>query len=302
MWFLFALLTALSWGCADLFYKKGSNPEDKYSHFKIVIMVGIVMGIHGFFYMLWNDLSFEFFELVKYLPVSFFYILSMTIGYIGLRYIALSISSPIQNSSGVITSLLLFIFTSYTFSSLELIGIACITIGVVFLGVLERRYELNEIRHTLTADDKKYQISFVAILFPILYAILDGAGTFLDGIYLDELQLISEDNALLAYEFTFAICAFIIFLYLHFFKGVTVNPFKEGTRISAAIFETIGQFFYVFAMAGNAIISAPMIASYSIFSILLSRIFLKEKLTKGQYAVVALVILGIIILGVSDEL
>ena len=82
MWFLFALLTALAWGCADLFYKKGSNPEDKYSHFKIVIMVGIVMGIHGLFYMLWNDLTFEFFELVKYLPVSFFYRIWATVKFL----------------------------------------------------------------------------------------------------------------------------------------------------------------------------------------------------------------------------
>lgn len=302
MWFIFALLTAISWGIADLFYKKGSNPEDKYSHLKIVIMVGLVMGIHGTFYMISNGLTFEIFEMVKYLPVSFFYILSMTIGYIGLRYIALSISSPIQNSSGVITSILLFIFFSYSFKSLEIIGILIITIGVILLGVLERRYELKELSSSLTKEDKKYQIGFIAIMFPILYAILDGTGTFLDGIYLDELKLISEDNALLAYEFTFAICALASYIYLRVFKKIKINLFKEKTRISAAIFETIGQYFYVFAMSSNAIISAPLIASYSIFSIILSRIFLKEKLTKPQYLVITVVMLGIIILGISDEL
>lgn len=47
MWFIFALLTTLAWGSADLFYKKGSHPNDKFSHVKIVIMVGLIMGIHG---------------------------------------------------------------------------------------------------------------------------------------------------------------------------------------------------------------------------------------------------------------
>ncbi|AWE07559.1 hypothetical protein DCE79_09285 [Lysinibacillus sp. 2017] len=302
MWFIFAILTALSWGCADLFYKKGSNPDDKFSHLKIVIMVGLVMGIHGVFYMVSNNLTFDFFEMIRYLPVSFFYILSMTIGYIGLRYIALSISSPIQNSSGVITSILLFAFFSYSFNSLELTGIFLITVGVILLGILERKYEIKEIKNTLTKEDKKYQIGFLAIMFPIIYAILDGTGTFLDGVYLDEMKLITEDNALLAYEFTFAICAVISYIYLRMFKKIKINLFKEKTKLSAALFETVGQYFYVFAMAKNAIISAPLIASYSIFSIILSRLFLKEKLTKVQYLVIVMVMLGIILLGVSDEL
>ena len=161
---------------------------------------------------------------------------------------------------------------------------------------------MKEIKSTLTKEDKKYQIGFLAIMFPILYAIFDGTGTFIDGIYLDELKLISEDNALLAYEFTFAICAIGSYIYLRAFKKIKINLFKEKTRISAAIFETIGQYFYVFAMSSNAIISAPLIASYSIFSIILSRIFLKEKLTKTQYLVITIVMLGIIILGISDEL
>ena len=40
-----------------------------------------------------------------------------------------------------------------------------------------------------------------------------------------------------------------------------------------------------------------MIASYSIVSVILGRIFLKEKLSGKQYVVVVVVISGIIILG-----
>jgi EamA domain-containing membrane protein RarD len=39
-----------------------------------------------------------------------------------------------------------------------------------------------------------------------------------------------------------------------------------------------------------------------IFSVILSRIFLKEKLSKAQYAVIIVVILGIALLGIADEL
>ena len=45
-----------------------------------------------------------------------------------------------------------------------------------------------------------------------------------------------------------------------------------------------------------------MIAAYSIVSLILSRIFLKERLTKKQYVTVAVVIVGIVLLGVAEGL
>ena len=65
----------------------------------------------------------------------------------------------------------------------------------------------------------------------------------------------------------------------------------------AAIFETAGQFFYVYALDTNSVVVAPMIASYSIVSVILGRIFLKENLTYKQYIVIAMVMIGIFILG-----
>ncbi len=302
MWFLFALLTTFAWGTADLFYKKGSDSNDKYSHIKIVIMVGLVMGIHGLWYMLSNDLQFSFFQLVRYFPVSLCYILSMTIGYVGLRYIELSISSPIQNSSGVVTAILLFIFFKQDLSWLEIVAITIISVSVFSLAYLEKKKEDEELALNHVKIDRKYQIGFLAIIFPVLYCIIDGLGSFADAIYLDELSLISENDALLAYEFTFFLCAIIAFIYYTVVKKQKFNFIKERNKGFAAIFETIGQFFYVFAMSGKAIIAAPLIAAYSIVSIILSRIFLKEKLTKKQYVIIFFVIIGIIMLGISDEL
>ena len=302
MWFIFALLTTLAWGSADLFYKKGSDPEDKFSHVKIVIMVGLIMGIHGLWYMFTNNIHFSPFQLIHYFPVSLCYILSMTIGYIGLRYIELSISSPIQNSSGAITAILLFIFFKQNLGWLEILAIIIISTGVFALALLEKKKENKELASKGVTIDPKYQIGFVAILFPILYCLIDGLGTFADAIYLDEMTLISENDALLAYEFTFFICSAIAFIYYTVIKKQKFIFIKERNKGYAAIFETIGQFFYVFAMSGSAIISAPLISAYSIVSVILSRIFLKEKLTKKQYIVILFVIIGIILLGISDEL
>lgn len=303
MWFfLFAVLTTLSWGIADLFYKKGADNHDRYSPLKIGILVGFVMGIHGLFYMLIKGITFNPFDMVKYLPVSFFYILSMMIGYWGLRYIELSISSPVQNSSGAVTAIALIILFPQQLTALEFMGILLITGGVIGLAILEKKLQRNALNADNIPIDPKYQIGVLAIIFPILYAIIDAIGTAADGIYLDELSLISEDAALLAYEFTWLLYAFIGLIYLTLIKKQKFNPLKEPVRISAAIFETIGQFFYVYAMSNNAVIAAPLIASYSIVSVILSRVFLKEKLSKQHYILIIIVMLGIAILGVAEEL
>lgn len=302
MWFLFSILTALAWGGADLFYKRGSDSNDKYSHLKIVVIVGLVMGIHATGYMLYKGIDFKLFDMVKYLPVSFFYISSMTVGYIGLRYLELSISSPVQNSSGAITAILLFIFFKQDIDWIHILGVIIITAGVIGIAIVEKQEENKLMRLQNTVIDKKYQLGFMAVIFPIIYALLDGAGTFADGIYLDELKLMSEDAALLAYEYTFFICAAIAFIYLKAIKKVQFNVFKERDKAFAAILETTGQFFYVYAMSAYAIIAAPLIASYSIFSVILSRIFLKEKLSSKHYVVITIVMIGIILLGIADEL
>ncbi|MEK3799217.1 EamA family transporter [Peribacillus sp. FSL H8-0477] len=302
MWFIFALLTALAWGGADLFYKKGTDSNDKFSHIKIIIMVGLVMGLHATGYLLFKGLTFNPMDLITYLPVSGLYILSMAIGYIGLRYLELSIASPIQNSSGAVTAILIFIFFTHELGVIEVLGLIIITLGVIGIAVLEKKAENEALQNQSVEIDKKYKIGFMAIIFPILYAFIDGLGTFADAIYLDELNLISEDSALLAYEYTFFICAVLSFGYLKLIKKESFNVFTERDKASAAILETIGQFFYVFAMAKNAIIAAPLIASYSIFSVILSRIFLKEKLNKMQYTIIIVVIFGIALLGIADEL
>ena len=36
-WFIFALIATLGWGCADLFYKMGTDETDKHSHLKIAV-------------------------------------------------------------------------------------------------------------------------------------------------------------------------------------------------------------------------------------------------------------------------
>ena len=295
---LFALMTFLCWGTADLFYKIGNKKAGDYNHLKTGVCVGLIMGIHATIYMLVKRIDFNIIEIIRYLSVSLLYIISMVIGYKGLKYLELSIASPIQNCSGVITAILLLLFFKETLQIPAYIAFLLILIGVILLGVIESQEEKDN-RVTLKNSLTKKKIVLLTMIFPIAYCILDGLGTFLDAIYLDKMKLISEDNALIAYEYTFLIYSIITYIYLKK-KRAKLTIKSEQPKIIAAVFETVGQFFYVYAMSANSIITAPVVGSYCILSLLWSRIFLKEKLSKKHYLAISLVVIGIIILGILD--
>ncbi len=329
MWFVFALATLLSWGIADLFYKKGANEKDKYSHLKTSMIVGIVMGIHAICMLIFTDMNYNFINILIYLPVSLMYILSMTIGYFGLRYLELSLSSPIQNSSGAVTCLLCLIFLNQTLDTISAVAVICIFVGIFLLGLIEKSKQkqfenLNNknlthqhmqsmwvgTREPCCLHNKKYRIGFVAFMIPILYCIIDSLGTFFDAYYLDSIEqtplinvteMTLENVANTSYELTFLICAILIFIFLKFIKKEKIIITEQKDRTGAAIFETLGQFTYVYALSGNSVIATSMISAYSIVSVILSRIFLKETLNKKQYVVIALVILGIVLLGITGN-
>ena len=298
MWFIFTLCTIFAWSGSDLFSKLGSEPDDKLSHWKMVVAVGTVMGLHAFWQIAVQGVHYELASLVTYLPVSALYIVSMIFGYIGLRYIELSVSSPICNSSGALVALLCYLFLKQTMTGWQTFAVALICIGIVLLGVLERKQAMRDLRLGDAAPPRKYTHSLLAILFPILYCILDALGTFADAFVLD--VLLDETSANLSYELTFFVCAVAAFIYVFFVKKERFTWKRDKYKGVAALCETAGQFTYVFALSANAIVAAPAIASYSIFSVLWSRLFLKEKLSAKHYAVIALVLVGIVILGVFD--
>lgn len=252
-----------------------------------------------------KDIDYDPINLLIYLPVSLMYILSMTVGYFGLRYLELSVSSPIQNASGAVSCLIMMAVLRELPTMMEAISVVLITFGVVMLGVLERQKEAAFV----SENNKKYKIGFVAFIMPILYCVIDSLGTALDGIYLDDfnttpLRNVTEDNfedvANISYMLTFLLVAVILAIFVY---GIKREPLKlkgQGPRATAALCETVGQLTYVYAMAGNGMIAAPMIASYCVASVVLARIFLKEKLTLAQYLTVGYVFVGILLLGIAE--
>lgn len=304
-WLFFSIATALLWGTAELFYKKGALPNEKYSHLKICVWVGVVMGAHAIFTLLTKDINYNPINLIYYLPVSMLYIVSMAFSYFGMRFLEESISDPIENTSGAICSLLCVILLKESLTPLSVIAIVIIVIGVLGVGFLENKGD------TQRKKSLGKKLAIVAFCMPFVYALLDAFGSFVDIFYLDDIAstpLIGvtedtiEDVANTSYELTFALFALCLFIFMKAKKVKFGSIPKHKDKILAAIFETAGQFTYVYALSGNGAIAAPIISSVCVVSLLLSRIFLKEKLSWKTYVFIAVVIIGILLLAVSEEL
>ena len=300
MWFWLAIITLLCWSGSDLFSKIGcADAKDKYSHLKMVMAVGIVMGLHAAYEIFIGGTEISWNVIFTYLPVSLLYILSMAMGYLGLRYIELSISSPICNASGALVAVCAILTGGESYPPLVLVAIAIVCIGVIGLGVVESR-EDDELRAARQEKGNyKYAKSWLALALPIAYCLLDAAGTFADNIVLETLN---EDSANVAYELTFLAAGVVCFIYTIIIKKQKLIPKMEAPKYIGAIFETAGQFAYIYAIADSAhlAMSAPIISSYCVASVIWSRIFLKEKLSWKHYAMIILVIIGIVIMGVFD--
>lgn len=301
MWLVFTLVTTLLWGVAELFYKKGSHENERYDHLRVCILVGAVMGIHAVFTLLTSDISYNPMNIIAYAPVSLCYIISMACSYFGIRFIEESLADPIENTAGAMCSLLCVIFLGEKIAPAIWVAIAIIVIGIIGVTQTERSAEVNRSQRL----GKK--LALIAFLMPFCYAFIDALGSFLDIFFLEletsPLVGVNAENielvANVSYELTFAIVGIILFAFM-MFKKVKFELPKQKDKLIAAVCETAGQLTYVYAMSGNGAIAAPILSSVCVVSLLLSRVFLKEKLTKKQYVFITIIIVGILMLAVLE--
>ena len=297
-WFWLSIIALLCWSGSDFFSKIGCrDASDKYSQYKMVTAVGVIMGIHAAFEIFVGGVEISWQVIWTYLPVSLLYIGSMTLGYVGLRYIELSISSPICNASGALVAIIAIVSgTAEKMAAAQYIAIFLACAGVIGLGFVEAN-EDDELRAARQeASNYKYAKSWLALALPIAYCILDAAGTFADDLVLETLN---EDSANVAYELTFLVAGIVSFIYTVVIKKQKLLPKAEGPKYVGAAFETTGQLAYIYALAsGESALAAPIIASYCMVSVLWSRLFLKEKLSWKHYTCILVTFAGILIMGI----
>lgn len=296
-WFVLALIALFCWSGSDLFSKMGSRPDDKFSHWKMVASVGLVMGLHALYMIAVEGVEITMSAIVAYLPASLLYIISMLMGYIGLRYIELSISSPICNCSGAVAAVMCFLILGDNLPVPGWLAVAAMAVGVVMLGIVESR-EDEAIRLERQKDaNVRYTRSVLALALPVMYCILDAAGTVVDSFILETLD---ENVANVAYELTFFAMGVCAAVYTFGVKRQRPEISRETPKLVGAVCETAGQLAYVYAIDQNAIGAAPIISCYCLASVLWGRLFLREKLSWKHYLAIGIAAVGIVAMGILE--
>ncbi|MBP5617927.1 MAG: EamA family transporter, partial [Clostridia bacterium] len=116
--------------------------------------------------------------------------------------------------------------------------------------------------------------------------------------------LVNEQSGEIAYELTWLAMGVFALIYLLARKQKVFVRTSKFT-LGGAVCETAGQIAYIYALGptyGKPTVAAPLISTYCVFSMVLSRVFLKEKLTAKRIAVLATVVAGILAMGIAEGL
>lgn len=314
-WLIWAVLCMVSWGLTDILYKKGSHREDELSCFKFLVWQGIIMGLLAIILFpaseSGSDISMIFFQNPIYILIPLAYPIALMVGLNGKRYLDISVASPLENIVGAFAPviMLVYFFIEGTIKSiqnmisvLDIMGILLVIASVVLIGNMEQK--LAETDNTLLSNGKKLRIGAGALIFPLIYSIFDAICAAASGIalYSEGNIAMGEVDYLIIESLAFVIIGLFSYIYLWFKMKHPYNPFRktETVRWSSGIMELLGNICYTYAVASNPILATPITSSYCIVTIVAARILLKERLQKKQYTCLAILIAGILLLGISD--
>ena len=313
-WLILTLACIILWGVTDILLKKSLSYTDPLSQYKTFIWIGLIAVPSCVIMAICSDTLAESVRIVAQnpyiIPVNIFYVVALFFGLLGAKHLDASVVSPLENIDGAITATMLYLFFLLTdrshitesVSGVDIVGAAAITVGVVLLGIQEQKLSAQE--KSLEEDKKKHRLGALALLFPIVYNLADAVSMVATGIMVSgETEFSIPDIDYIFFEsFAFSLFALFVWLYLLIAKKYVYNPFKK-TEIycfGAATCETLGTISFTFAVAISPILTAPITSSYCLVTIILARIFLKERLTRKQYLSLALLVAGIALLGVSE--
>ena len=316
-WFLLTLACIVLWGITDILYRASSDQNDPLSHYKTFIWIGIIMTVAACIMSTWSDTLADTINMVRgdvlYLvPLCLVYAIALFFGLLGKKHLYASVISPLENIDGAMGVLIIYFYylltgyihPDYSFKTIDLIAAAAIIAGVILLGSQEQ--ELLKQEAHLREDKKKHRYGALALFFPLIYNLADVFSVA----EISGIVSTGAEGTIPAIDFFilecagFALVSVCMWLYLLIAKKYAYNPFDEGEliRCGAATGETFGTMTFLLAAGINPVLTGPVTSSYCIVTIILARIFLKERLTKKQYVSLALLLFGIALLGISDIL
>lgn len=312
MWTIFVFACIALWGVTSIFYKKGADQNDPYIHLKFSVITGLVFFGIALCYLFIREEPYSIWEsAARFWPLTAFgilYAIGNTFTFKGFLYNDASVIAPIENTAnGSYVMMLILVYallgrvdsTWEVLTPFKIAGIACIFLGLLFIGILQH----NEAK--AAGKTEKFKSGATALIFPLLFSMMDGLETVVSGICLDKTFgfAMPEGDSIIIVGMEYAAFALGFWIYISVREKKVYNPF---TKASAPFFcgtlcDNIAIVLYSYAMALDSVATDPILAVYPMITVLLSRIVLKEKLSVKQYLCLGLLLAGSVIIVIGQN-
>ncbi len=314
IWVILTVVSVAIWDLADMLSKKGTEPEDPFSHIRFVICTGVAMLVFTPFFRAFSESGASLPQLLAQYPVflliTLAYVVSLLLSFFSFRHLEASVASPLCNTSAAMILLMLLAF--YLFSGrrrgvlelltpLNVLASLLVCGGVIAVGIVRSAEEeqLQERRELV-------QYGAAAILFPLMSAFFDALESVGDSLMVDAEAGagIGSIDYMRLWAATYLLICIPLWIYLLVKEKKAYQPFskKEGLKLASGLAEVTAYTLYILALEREPFFVSFLSSTYCVFSILFCRVFLKEKLSKGQYLCIAVIIAGLALFGIAEGL
>ncbi len=281
----------LGWGLADLFAKKtideiGDITTLAWGHIfgTIVLLIVTLFNVQLTGNAVKLSLGINNWILLTIFGViqAFVYLLV----YIGFGKGKISILNPVFASFSGITALLSIIFFDEIVNNFLLSGLAILFIGILLISVDFNSLKFNKIGLSNIPGLREVGIATIFAAFWTLYW-----DKFIGG---------KDWLVYTLLMYSFMTIAIVIFAKLKKLRLFSINPSSWKYLILIGLFETIAYLAIGFGYSATTLTSvvALMSGAFSLPTIILARIFLKERITTVQTIGTVVVIIGIMVLSI----
>jgi uncharacterized membrane protein len=225
-----------------------------------------------------------------------------TISYKGYVYNEATVESPVEGISGGTSTILLIIAylvlgrvdsVAKLLSPLRTAGILIILISIILLSVVRNRESYDNMQRQTASWMTR---GLGTLIFPVLFAMIDGVETIVTGICLDKTYgfAMPEGDSIIIVGMEYAVFALGCWIYLYWKERKIFNPFtrRSAPQIFGAVADNFGIVFYSYAMAINSVSTDPILAAYPVFVMIGGRVIMKEKVRAAQYVFLLGIVAG----------
>lgn len=277
---LFALFAMIFWGFEEFFLKEAIRGLKSLTTFVINTLVSVAVIFLAVFFLFPERVglvSFEDISLLAVIAVIGFF--ASLLFYLALEEQELSLVASLDESWIVIATLIAVFVFGEVLLPLHILAIAIILLGVWFISV-----DISRLRHIRLISGSKYEL---------LSVVLIGVNVPLEKLLVTRIG----EAAALFY------LALLFLPLLVFAKSVVREDFSRPTRklltfsiLSGACDGLAFSFFLLALTRLEVSIVSPLVASNVLVSILLARMYLKERMTAKEIVGACFILAGVVTL------